>query len=305
MLADPKDPAFVGALVHFEKAAEHLSFSAAADALGVTPSAVSHRIAALETALGKRLFIRETRRVRLTREGVDLARTTASALAEIRAATARIAQSRAVRVSVGYYLSSTWLMPRIADFEASHPGVRIDLAHAPTARSVRDCDVTIAWVDAEPRDRGGFDLFDLRAVPVGAPGLAVGADFWTGPVPPIHYRDRRSWRHWLRRTGAPEGFADRGEVLDDPGLVLEAAVHGRGLAIGYDPLIAPQLAAGRLVALSAAAVSPERTYHVRAGADDPLTAAFLGWLRAQASATDRALKEPQPERGRRRARRRS
>ena len=53
MISDPKDPSFVGALIYFNAAAQRLSFADAAGDLGVTPSAVSHRVAALEAALAK------------------------------------------------------------------------------------------------------------------------------------------------------------------------------------------------------------------------------------------------------------
>lgn len=78
MLPDPKDPSYLGALVYFNHAAEGLSISRAARVLNVTPSAVSHRITALENALGKRLFERRVREVRLTQDGAELAQATAA-----------------------------------------------------------------------------------------------------------------------------------------------------------------------------------------------------------------------------------
>jgi LysR family transcriptional regulator, glycine cleavage system transcriptional activator len=72
VISDLRDPAFIGALVHFDEAAKLGSFANAAKALGVSSSAVSHRIPRLEVALGKPLFERETRRVSLTHEGLEL-----------------------------------------------------------------------------------------------------------------------------------------------------------------------------------------------------------------------------------------
>ena len=124
MLPDPKDPSFLGALIYFHHAARTLSFSGAANALNVTPSAVSHRIAALESALGKRLFERRVREVRLTQDGIELAGSAARIWDELQSVTTQLARQDVLRVSVGPYLSSQWLMPRIGEFEAMHPGLR-------------------------------------------------------------------------------------------------------------------------------------------------------------------------------------
>ena len=129
MLPDPKDPSYVGALIYFHHAAEALSFSKAAEALRVTPSAVSHRISALESTLCKRLFERGTRQVHLTQDGVELAAVTARLWADLRKATDRLARQPVLRVSVGPYLSSTWLMQRLGSFEQRHNNLRIDLLH--------------------------------------------------------------------------------------------------------------------------------------------------------------------------------
>jgi DNA-binding transcriptional ArsR family regulator len=113
MLPDPKDPSYLGSLVYFHHAAESLSFSKAAQALNVTPSAVSHRITALEEAIGKRLFERRVREVRLTQDGADLARATSVIWSELTEITSRLKAQEVLRVSVGPYLSSQWLLPRI------------------------------------------------------------------------------------------------------------------------------------------------------------------------------------------------
>jgi LysR family glycine cleavage system transcriptional activator len=285
MLPDPKDPSYLGALIYFHHAAEALSFSRAAEALNVTPSAVSHRITALEEALGKRLFERRVRQVHLTRDGRELARATARIWDELQAVTEQLAAQEVLRVSVGPYLSSQWLLPRIGAFEAQHPGLRVDLIHVIGPPERGQADVSILWADLGQPGTSGRQLFDTRAIPVAAPGLQLPGDFWTGALPPIHYRDRSTWRHGLAAAGAPEGYAELGEVLDEPHIVLEAAAYGRGIAIGFLPFIGKFFEQGRLVPAAAQAVRSSRGYLLAEQAPGrPMARAFADWVSREAGA---------------------
>lgn len=283
MLPDPKDPSYLGALLYFHHAAETLSFSRAAQALNVTPSAVSHRITALEEALGKRLFERRVREVHLTQDGTELARATAVIWRELREVTERLGTQHVLRVSVGPYLSSQWLLPRIAEFEAQQPGLRIDLIHMIGQPDARVADVSIIWSGLDDPEAKDTQLFDTKAIPVAAPGQTIETDFWNGKLPPIHYRDRATWRHWLSAVGAPAGFAERGEVLEEPHIVLEAAAYGRGVAIGFLPFIGKFFEQGRLVPLSSRAVRSNRGYRLQVNSGDRLMAdLFADWVSRQA-----------------------
>lgn len=285
MLPDPKDPSYLGALVYFHHAAESLSFSGAARALNVTPSAVSHRITALETALGKRLFERRVREVRLTQDGAELARSTAAIWEELTRITRQMTSQEVLRVSVGPYLSSQWLLPRIGEFEAQNPGLRVDLIHVIGPPDTRLVDVSIIWAEpGSPADHASL-LFDTKAIPVAAPGLQISETFWEDALPPIHYRDRKTWRHWLAAIGAPTDFAERGEVLEEPHMVLEAAAYRRGIAIGFLPFISTFFDQGRLVRVGTQSISSNRGYflQVNTGAG-PKAGLFAAWVQDQAKA---------------------
>ncbi|MTI02741.1 LysR family transcriptional regulator [Roseibium sp. RKSG952] len=283
MLADPKDPSYLGALVYFHHAAESLSFSRAAQILNVTPSAVSHRITALENAIGKRLFERRVREVRLTQDGAELARATAVIWNELKEITGKLTTQEVLRVSVGPYLSSQWLLPRIGAFEAQHPGLRVDLIHVIGQPDVRLADVSITWAQLDDPATGTTLLFNTKAVPVAAPGLNVGENFWEGKLPPIHYRDRTAWRHWLSATGAPAEYAERGEVLEEPHIVLEAAAFGRGVAIGFLPFVDKFFEQGRLVHVGTKSVRSNRGYRLEVNSDaQPMANLFADWVRSRA-----------------------
>lgn len=284
MLPDPKDPSYLGALIYFHHAAKSLSFSRAAQTLNVTPSAVSHRISALEDAIGKRLFERRVREVSLTQDGAELARATGLIWNELTKITGTLTTQEVLRVSVGPYLSSQWLLPRIGAFEEQHPNLRVDLIHTIGQPDTRQVDVSIVWAELDRSASDATPLFDTKAVPVAAPSVQLSDDFWIGNLPPIHYRDRNTWRDWLNAVGAPTEFADRGEVLEEPHIVLEAAAYGRGIAIGFLPFIGKFFEQERLVPASLHAVRSSRGYSMsRNTGSRPMVDAFFRWVCTEAS----------------------
>jgi LysR family glycine cleavage system transcriptional activator len=288
MIPNVKDPAYLSALMFFDRAAQRLSFKAAANDLNVTPSAVSHRVAALEEALDKRLFIRETRNIRLTPEGIELAQATQQIFDDLSAVTKRLTERKVLRVSAGPYFSSSWLMQRLIRFERSLPGLRIDLIDAIGPVDMRTVDLSILWADSKHKPKGGRLLFETEYLPVTAASTDPEKPFWDSSILPLHYRDREPWRHWLRAVGAPLAYADRGEVLNDPNLVVEAATHARGIAIGIFPLVSPLIEQGRLKIAHSSVVPSEKSYWLLvADRHDQLSIKFEEWLLEEAEVTSR------------------
>jgi len=289
MLPDPKDPTYLGALIYFHHAAKTMSFSKAAEALNVTPSAVSHRISALEAALERRLFERMVRKIHLTQDGIELARSTETIWNELQRATSQITMQHVVRVSVGPYLSSQWLLPRIGEFEIAHPDVRIDLIHRIGEPTSNLADVSIVWMETGTPDIFSIQLFGTKTIPVAAERQSLGENFWTGSMPPIHYRSRSTWYEWLLAAGAPTSFADRGEVLDDPNIVLEAAAHRRGIAMGFLPFIKSFFEAGRLQPVDKRAFRSTWGYRlIQNSPDNANSCMFANWISHQANQTNNA-----------------
>lgn len=279
MIPNPRDPAFIGALVYFDHAARYLSFKDAANELGVTPSAISHRISTLETALGIRLFERETRRVSLTRDGLELAETTQSILALLNIVTDKFATRQVLRVSVGPYLSTSWFMPQLARFERESPEIRIDLLHCTGMPDMRNVDIAIIWHDQPPQAIHGVPLFKTDCIAVRAPDINVATQFWKSQITPIHYQDRNDWCQWLAAAGAPVEFAAHGEIFNDPNLVLEATAHGRGIAIGFLPFISSLIESGRLIqAHPLVSQSSKRYWLIESSTSNPHTKYFKDWL---------------------------
>src|SRR6267154_1750287 len=154
-------PIGLAALRGFESAARHLSFTLAAAELHLTQSAISRQVAALETDVGHRLFIRKTRALALTPAGDRLLRSARQAVSTVDRAVDEIrGQSAAPRVVVTTYPSfaSLWLVPRLAAFQRAHPGVEIRI------------DAQGRRVDLEAE---GIDIALRRCPPQDAPPGAV------------------------------------------------------------------------------------------------------------------------------------
>jgi DNA-binding transcriptional LysR family regulator len=134
--------------------ADRGSFSAAADALDYTQSAVSKQVAALEREVGTKLVVREVRPVRLTPAGEALARHARAVLERLAAAEAELAAVAALetgRLRIGTYSSvgATLVVQAVAVFRQRHPGVRLSLIEASRdklVQGVRSGDLDVAAV---------------------------------------------------------------------------------------------------------------------------------------------------------------
>src|SRR5258707_12613236 len=111
---------------------EHRSFSAAADVLGLTPSAVSKLVSRLEDRLGVRLLHRTTRRLSLSSEGEVYFARARQILADIDEAEIEVTRSRGaprgrLRINTGNGFGIHQLAPALPDFMARYPEIDIDL----------------------------------------------------------------------------------------------------------------------------------------------------------------------------------
>jgi len=163
----------------FEAAARHGSFTRAAEELSLTPSAVSRQVQALEALLEVALFRRAGRRIALTDIGALYAKETSAALERIRSASAQVA---AFRTGVGSLhlatvptFSSKWLLPRLANFYALHPGMLVHM-HS----RIADFDMDLSGMDVAIRIGDGHwpgllshELVEDRRVVIASPQLLL------------------------------------------------------------------------------------------------------------------------------------
>lgn len=239
----------------FHHAAKTLSFKEAAEALNLTPSAVSHRIKALEHALGTPLFRRQTRALALTEAGRTYKTTVDSIFAELAAATEQLkAEPKAtvLRITVLPLFASAILIPRLPKFRKKYPHIDVSLSTESSVANFHtdNIDMGIRNMRVAPTAPGSVKLLDTKPVLLCSQEIADDiksiADLKRHTL--IHCTPRpNGWRDWL----AQQGFADLKPANDlwvdtIPG-GLEAALLGQGIALSLSPLVERTLAGSQLV----------------------------------------------------------
>lgn len=285
----------------FESAARQRSFSKAADELAVTHSAVSHQIKQLEAQLGTALFVRSNRGVRLTGAGETLLPVVGESFDRVAAALdglIRPARGGALKVTTTPSFAAKWLVPRLSRWRSLHGDLGIHLV--PTLRMLE-----FAKAEADIGIRCGIPpwpglqsdhLLPVTMTPVCSPALLQAG-------PPLRQpRDvlghglihadvtghvlGEEWRTWLLAAGVRD-FGDlAGLSFHDPGLAMQAAIDGLGIAIGYLELAAADLAAGRLIRPFELQVRHGFSYYLvypAARLNEPGLAAFRTWIRNEAA----------------------
>ncbi len=253
----------LNALRAFEAVARLGSFKAAADALFVTQSAVSHQIRNVEEWLGRPLFTREGNRTRLLPDGADLARSLSTSFGEIEHACHRArtrANSQALVIAAIPSVAMCWLIPRLSRFRAAHPGIEIRIVYAMHGRDINFQDVHLAFVFSAgpppvPTVTSTFFLAGISA-PVCSPNLLkslgrrpeTAADFRTLGL--LHDGSTLGWKHWLQEAGADDGAVNSGATFEDFNLLRTAALSGQGVALCPLAMVGPDIANGSLVQVS-------------------------------------------------------
>ncbi|MEL6059915.1 MULTISPECIES: LysR substrate-binding domain-containing protein [unclassified Methylobacterium] len=251
------------ALSIFAAVAARRSFRGAARDLGLSVSAVSHAINGLEDHLGIRLLARTTRSVAPTEAGQRLLEGLEPALAAIAEAVeaATAAQQRLsgiLRVSAARSAAEMVLVPLATAFIRAHPGVEIEIRAQDGLRDIvaEGFDAGIRLSESLEQDMIALPLGPpQRAAIVAAPGYLAGRP---RPATPqdlhAHLCIRRRFAggalyQWeFEKDGAEQAVSVSGPlILDDNGLIAEAARNGAGLAYLFEAQVAADLAAGRLV----------------------------------------------------------
>jgi DNA-binding transcriptional LysR family regulator len=238
------------------------SFRRAAGDLGVTPSALSHALRALEERLDLRLINRTTRSVALTEAGQRLFDRIAPAFRDVDDAIEELNTWRGtpigtLRINASQSAAQLELMPLLADFLAAYPGVAVEI----TAQSAL-VDTVAGGYDAGIRFGERVEA-DMIAVPIGPHRrfAVVGTPaYFQRHARPAHPRDliglpsiryrfeRGDTYHWeFERAGVELEIAVDGPfITNDQELMLDAALSGVGLAYLFEEMVAGHIAAGRL-----------------------------------------------------------
>jgi LysR family glycine cleavage system transcriptional activator len=262
----------------------------AAEDLGITRSAVSHRLAMLESSLGFELAARSGKGVALTPRGKRYAEDVRKSLALLSEAH----EDRAGKPVEGHLcISSTpgfasmWLCNHIASFYEQYPDLSLHIVTGSELDQATDLDVDLFIVFGEgswPRHTVQH-LYDVEFLPLCSPalqnmhdGLSRAADVLRHPL--LHLRQTDEWRQWL---AAELPGARSGVIFSDLMLVQTAAIAGQGIMMGDEITCAGALAAGQLVAPFSTKVKARGGYYLlrsRQRRPNAAMQAFTRWLNA-------------------------
>jgi DNA-binding transcriptional LysR family regulator len=240
-------------------------FRAAAGELAMSSSALSHAVAALETRLGVRLFNRTTRSVALSAAGEQFVTDVAPALAAIQGAVERIDEQRAapsgvLRLNMALGAARMILVPLVLEYLRRYPGVGVELVTEDALVDVvgQGFDAGVRLAEFVPPDMIAVPIGRLlRSLVVGSPAYFDEHPRPTSPADLLAHRcirarlaSGRIYRWEFEKRGEALALDAPGTLtLDEPGLMLQAALAGQGLAYVADNSIAEHLGAGRLIAV--------------------------------------------------------
>ena len=267
----------------------HGGFSAAAEALTLTPSAISHRIRDLESHIGVRLFERRNRTVVPTDVALRYHEALSEGVERIAAAT-RIIAGRWGGEVLSLHCSPTfaaqWLMPRLKDFIRLHPELDVRLASTPDAALLREglFDLDIQYARPVPAGCDSVALATEFIVPLCAPDTARAvrdiADL--GRQHLLHsVRNLVQWDRWFADQGQSNLLPSRGMHFDRSFMAIAGAVDGLGICLESTLMAERELASGRLVqpfgSLGIHVIAHRLVWNARLGQQRKI-AAFRTWI---------------------------
>jgi DNA-binding transcriptional LysR family regulator len=276
--------------------ARHGALGPAAEALGVTPGAVSQHIKRAEARAGVLLFERKPTGLVPTaalNSALSDLETGFGALRRVEGRLAGPAQANVLTVTAGNVFASRWLVWRLGDFSARHRDIELRLmttgALVDLARPDIDCGIRFGsgdWPGVDAIPLGGREMFPVCA-PALAQRLRTPADLADVPI----IRDPTgmlSWDDWLTAAGVGD-LPCSGPSFSDPALAFDAAVAGQGVLLAVAAMADYALKHGQLVRPFEVTVSTPHGYWFATAKDHELparTRKFRDWLVGQMAPHD-------------------
>lgn len=281
----------LNALRAFEASARQLSFTRAAEELFVTQAAISHQIKALEEYLGLKLFMRKNRALLLTEEGQSYYLDIKDVFTSIHEATERLlarGAKGAITVSLQPSFAIQWLVPRLNAFNLLNPDIDVRIKAVDQADSslTEDVDVAIYYGRGRWPNVHADKLHTEYLIPVCSPLLL------NGPKPLnslqdltkhtlLHDTSRRDWKRWFKEAEIKGTNVNHGPIFSHSAMVVQAAVHGQGIALAQSILAQPELDAGRLVVPVEHSLISKNSFYIvcrESQVDVGKIAAFREWV---------------------------
>ena len=287
------------ALLCFEAAARHESYTRAAQELALTQSAVSRQITALEEFLGVPLFRRTRHGVALTDRGAEYATQVAQRLQNLEQDTLDImspqSRSGTVHLAAVPTFATRWLIPRLPQLAAQHPEITIHLETRTRpfmfSDAIFDASLYAGTVQQVANWAGtrSVRLMDEDVVPVCSPHWLAGHAALTpqalAQLPLLQQTTRPdAWRLWFEAVAVSAPHALAGPRFELFSMTAAAAACGLGVALVPRLLIEPELQRGELVVACTQAPLSERAYYLITPERDgerPAVSLFRDWMLTQ------------------------
>jgi LysR family transcriptional regulator, glycine cleavage system transcriptional activator len=281
----------LNSLKAFEASARNLSFTKAAEELFVTQAAISHQIKLLEEHLSIKLFMRRNRSLLLTEEGQSYYLDIKDIFINLHDATERLL-NRGAKGSVTIALTPSfaiqWLVPRLSDFSQQHPDIdiRIKAQDHDENSLTDDVDVAIYYGKGMWSGVHADKMHTEYLVPVCSPlllqqkgGLSCLSDL--GKFTLLHDSNRKNWKDYSQSVGIKSTSVNQGPIFSHSSMVLQAAIHGQGIALAHSVLAQPDIDSGRLVVPFGEALISDKAYYFVCRdlqLDSPKIQIFRDWL---------------------------
>lgn len=296
----------LNALRAFDAVGQHLSFTAGAQALHVSQSALSRHVISLEGLLGRQLLERKPHRLALTEAGAALLPVVRKSFDRLEQALNSVRSGdtggRSLRVHMPPSLLQQMALPMLRDFRREFPDVLLDVSSSHvTGLPDQELDVAIVYDRPVVDDRVTDLLWMVRVSPVCSPALAKAAEGKTlaeflAEAELLHVKldsEPRSllWSMFARHFALPVS-TERGLAFDTAISAMQYAMSDGGVALADIDMFAKEIADGRLVRPYEAAMDDGFGYYLKFHAEDlgdPAIALFRSWFLSRFSAVNGAL----------------
>lgn len=300
----------VNAIRAFEAVARNMQFQAAAEELGVTPSALSYQIKQLEAHLGLLLFKRKNRAIELTSAGELLTGRVSGAFDKLEDAFALLkpeTDDNTLVISSSLGFSAKWVAPRLHGYLDLYPEIDFRLS-----ASMKLVDFISDGIDAAIRfGQGGYDglycelLFDEIVLPLIAPSLMDQIDGQANEktlqqMNLLHDDSLKNilgvdlWSNWVNAVGYSDLDITKGSRFSNADHAIETAIDGAGVVMGRLGFSSRDIDAGRLIAPFKKVISADRGFYFvcpPSAMEIPKVLNFLGWLRDEVAEQERIIEK--------------
>ena len=291
-------------LLHFESAARHLNFTSAANELQQSQPAVSHSIRVLEKQLETPLFKRLHRGVQLTQEGQLLFEAVTNGVDTIGQVLEFIqsdtSKDNIVTLSLSTATATYGILPKMGEFKRKHPDIILHFNTHDTdellGKEDADLIIPLGYVDSTKQFHI-WHLTDEIIFPVCSPSYLESLDNSSSKrtledivtLSLIHleerYQKRMSWQQWFEHFGISNKQINSGTRFNDYSVVIQTALEGQGVILGWQHIVQPLIEQGRLLRLGSEVIQTDISFNILAPRKPELSQAttiFKDWLINQA-----------------------